>query len=63
VHYDRPVHGHSPYRELADAPVPLVESERLARTVVSLPVHPALADAEVELVASAARAAALGEGA
>jgi dTDP-3-amino-3,4,6-trideoxy-alpha-D-glucose transaminase len=63
VHYDRPVHGHVAYRELADGPVSLVESERLARTVVSLPVHPALDDAEVELVASAARAAARGEGA
>jgi dTDP-4-amino-4,6-dideoxygalactose transaminase len=63
VHYDRPVHGHAPYRELADARVPLTESERLAKTVVSLPIHPALTDGEVEHVASAARAAALGEGA
>jgi dTDP-4-amino-4,6-dideoxygalactose transaminase len=61
VHYDRPVHGHAPYRELADARVPLTESERLAKTVVSLPIHPALTDGEVEHVASAARAAALGE--
>jgi dTDP-4-amino-4,6-dideoxygalactose transaminase len=61
VHYDRPVHGHAPYRELANGPVSLLESEQLARTVVSLPIHPALDDAEVELVASAARAAALGE--
>jgi dTDP-4-amino-4,6-dideoxygalactose transaminase len=63
VHYDRPVHGHAPYRGLADARVPLTESERLAETVVSLPIHPALTDGEVEHAASAARAAALGEGA
>lgn len=60
VHYDRPVHGYAAYRALAEGHVPLTESERLAKTVVSLPVHPALTDGEVEHVAGAARAAALG---
>ena len=61
VHYELPVHGHRPYRELADGPVPLAASERLAASVVSLPVHPALRDDEVELIASASRDAARGE--
>jgi dTDP-4-amino-4,6-dideoxygalactose transaminase len=59
VHYDQPVHGHPAYRELARGPVPLEQSEQLAASVVSLPVHPALNENEVELVASAAREAAL----
>jgi dTDP-4-amino-4,6-dideoxygalactose transaminase len=58
VHYELPVHGHQPYRELAHGPVPLATSERLAASVVSLPIHPALRDDEVELVATAARDAA-----
>jgi dTDP-4-amino-4,6-dideoxygalactose transaminase len=59
VHYEHAVHEHEPYRELGDGRVPLGESERLAREVVSLPVHPALRDDEVERVAEAARDAAL----
>ena len=57
VHYPRPIHLQPAYLELGDGRA-LPVSERLAATVVSLPMYPELADDEVELVASAARAAA-----
>jgi dTDP-4-amino-4,6-dideoxygalactose transaminase len=62
VHYELPIHHHPPYRELGDGPVPLEASERLAASVVSLPLHPALRDDEVEHVATAARMAAMEAG-
>jgi dTDP-4-amino-4,6-dideoxygalactose transaminase len=54
VHYPEPIHGHPPYRELGDGPVPLRNAEALAREVVSLPLFPELTDGEVERVAEAA---------
>jgi dTDP-4-amino-4,6-dideoxygalactose transaminase len=60
VHYPRPIHGHPPYAELGNGPVPLTQSEELSRRVISLPIYPELTDAEVEHVAGAARAAAAG---
>jgi dTDP-4-amino-4,6-dideoxygalactose transaminase len=57
VHYPAPVHGHPPYRDLAGR-VSLAGAEELARTVVSLPMYPELADTEVERVAEAIAAAA-----
>jgi dTDP-4-amino-4,6-dideoxygalactose transaminase len=53
VHYPTPVHGHLPYRRLADGPVPLTVSERLCARVLSLPLYPELRDGEVERVADA----------
>jgi dTDP-4-amino-4,6-dideoxygalactose transaminase len=47
VHYPVPIHGHPPFRELANGPVPLGTSERLAGQIVSLPIYPELTDAEV----------------
>jgi dTDP-3-amino-3,4,6-trideoxy-alpha-D-glucose transaminase len=58
IHYPTPVHGHPPYRSLGGR-VPLANSERLAREVVSLPLYPELTDVEVETVATAARESAL----
>ena len=55
VHYPRPIHGHAPYAELADGPVPLTNSERLAERVLSLPIYPELTDEEVAHVAASAR--------
>ena len=58
MHYPRPVHLQPAYRDLGegrDLPV----SERLAATVVSLPIYPELTDAEVEQVSFAASAAGL----
>ncbi len=51
VHYPRPVHGHPAYAQLARPG--LVESERLAAEVVSLPLYPELSDAEADAVAAA----------
>lgn len=58
VHYPRPIHGYEPYRRLGTGPVQLVEAERLAAEVVSLPLYPELSDAEVDRVAEAVRAVA-----
>jgi dTDP-4-amino-4,6-dideoxygalactose transaminase len=58
VHYPLAVHQHPSYRQLAEGPVPLARAERLAETVVSLPLYPQLDDREVEAVAQTARAAA-----
>ncbi len=57
VHYPRAIHQHPVYRDLPRSGT-LFESERLAATVVSLPLYPELEDSEVELVADAVRAAA-----
>jgi len=57
VHYPRPIHLQPAYRALGEGRS-LPVSERLAASVVSLPLYPELADDEVELVAEAARAAA-----
>ena len=57
VHYPRAVHEHPAYRDIARSGS-LAASERLAGSVVSLPLFPELTDAEVESVASAARSAA-----
>jgi dTDP-4-amino-4,6-dideoxygalactose transaminase len=58
VHYPRPIHGHPPYEELGRGPVPLSNAEQLSNRVISLPIYPELTDAEVEHVATGARAAA-----
>jgi dTDP-4-amino-4,6-dideoxygalactose transaminase len=55
IHYPQPVHGYPPYRALGNGPVPLDNSERLCREVVSLPMYPELNDDEVERVAVAVR--------
>jgi dTDP-4-amino-4,6-dideoxygalactose transaminase len=55
IHYPTPVHGHPPYRELGDGPVPLATSERLSSRILSLPIYPELRDGEVERVATALR--------
>ncbi len=53
VHYPTPVHGHPPYRELGNGPVPLDRAEALCSRIVSLPLFPELTDDEVERVAEA----------
>jgi dTDP-4-amino-4,6-dideoxygalactose transaminase len=62
IYYPKPLHHQPAYRAahaagFADGPAPLPVSEALAGRVVSLPMHPYLAEAEVERVASALRAA------
>jgi dTDP-4-amino-4,6-dideoxygalactose transaminase len=59
VHYPVPVHLQPAYRSrIAQGPSGLAESERAAREVLSLPMYPQLADAEIERVIAAMRAAA-----
>lgn len=58
IHYPRPIHGHGPYRTLGNGPVPLVNAERLAERIVSLPMYPELTDIEVEAVVVALEACA-----
>jgi dTDP-4-amino-4,6-dideoxygalactose transaminase len=55
IHYPTPVHGHPPYRRLADGPVPLSVSERLCNGILSLPIYPELSDEEVGRVGEALR--------
>lgn len=52
VHYPRPLHHQPVFRDFA-APDGLENSERAARTVISLPVHPHLSDDELERIARA----------
>jgi dTDP-4-amino-4,6-dideoxygalactose transaminase len=53
IHYPRPIHGHPPYKQLGDGPVPLTNSVRLAGEILSLPIYPELTDAEVDSVCAA----------
>ena len=57
IHYPRALHQQPAYRELDRGPLPV--SERLAASVVSLPLYPELQDDEVAWVASSAREAAI----
>jgi len=57
IHYPRPVHQHAAYVHLA-RPGELDVSEALSREVLSLPLYPELADAEIAAVTGAVRRAA-----
>jgi len=50
VHYPRPVHLQPAYRDLGYPPGAFPEAERAAKEVISLPLHPALADEDRERV-------------
>jgi dTDP-4-amino-4,6-dideoxygalactose transaminase len=56
IHYPRPAHLQPVYQGLAE-PGSLPITERLADTVLSLPIYPELTDAEVDAVAAAVREA------
>ncbi len=57
VYYPVPVHRQPLYLGLGYADVHLPQAERLAREVLSLPVHPGLSDADLERIIEAVRAA------
>jgi len=59
IHYPLPIHRQPAYAQLAEGPVALGTSERLAKEIVSLPIWPDLTAAEVEAVCGAAREAAM----
>ena len=60
VHYEVPVHRQALYVGLGYGEVSMPEAERAATQVLSIPVHPALSDEDLERVASAVRGAATG---
>jgi dTDP-4-amino-4,6-dideoxygalactose transaminase len=51
IHYPVPIHRQPAYQRLEGRPGALAVTERLAATVLSLPLYPAMAEAEVERVA------------
>jgi len=53
VYYPIPLHLHEPYASYPIAPEGLAVTEAIAHTVVSLPMHPDMPDADVEQVCSA----------
>ena len=58
VHYELPVHRQPLYVSLGYEDVSMPEAERAAAEVLSLPVHPALTDADLDRIAEAVRKAA-----
>ena len=55
VHYPRSLHRQPAYRHFPTAPDGLPVAEALARTVLSLPIHPDLADADQARIIAAIR--------
>jgi dTDP-4-amino-4,6-dideoxygalactose transaminase len=55
VHYPEPIHLQPAYAFLERGPGDFPVAEEASRTVLSLPVHPTLSDAQVETVAGAVR--------
>jgi dTDP-4-amino-4,6-dideoxygalactose transaminase len=58
IHYPRPVRHHAAYTRLAPPGGRLAVSERLSRTVVTLPLFPELTDDEVEMLVNSVQRAA-----
>ncbi len=56
IYYPVPLHFHSPYAHLGFGEGDLPETERAAREVLSLPVHPHMSDEEVNWVIESIRA-------
>ena len=57
IYYPRPLHSQPPYLRFPTAPGGLPVTERLARRVLSLPMHPYLSDEAVDRIIAALRAA------
>jgi dTDP-4-amino-4,6-dideoxygalactose transaminase len=55
VHYPEPIHLQPAYAFLERGPGAFPVAEEASRTILSLPIHPTLSDAQVEAVASAVR--------
>ena len=55
VYYPRPLHRQPAYRHFPTAPQGLPVAEALARTVLSLPIHPDLADSDQARIIAAIR--------
>jgi len=57
IYYPRPLHTQPPYLRFPSGPGGLPVTERLARRVLSLPMHPYLSDEAVDRIIAALRAA------
>jgi dTDP-4-amino-4,6-dideoxygalactose transaminase len=57
VHYSLPVHRQPLYLDLGYATTRMPVAESMAERVLSLPVHPGLADGDLERIISAVREA------
>jgi len=57
VHYPIPVHRQPVYLKLGYESVSLPVSERLARQVLSLPVHPSLTESDLQRIVDSVRKA------
>lgn len=55
VFYPTPIHRQPLYQRLGYADIDLLVAQRLSDEVLSLPVHPALSDADLETIAAAVR--------
>jgi dTDP-4-amino-4,6-dideoxygalactose transaminase len=55
IYYPRPMHFQPAYAAYGEGPGSLPVAERLSEEVISLPFHPYLTDAEIDLVATAVR--------
>ncbi|MFM7087510.1 MAG: DegT/DnrJ/EryC1/StrS family aminotransferase [Cyanobium sp.] len=55
VHYPRPIHKQPAYADPECCPIPLPDTESLARRVISLPMFPELSDSDVAAVARRVR--------
>ena len=53
VYYPVPVHRQAPFRDLGLAATSLPITERLVNEILSIPVHPALSDSDVDTVIQA----------
>ncbi|MGE3316133.1 MAG: DegT/DnrJ/EryC1/StrS family aminotransferase [Planctomycetaceae bacterium] len=53
IHYPVPVHRQPAYLNRASCPSPLVETERVASRILSLPMYPQLSNADVDRVIAA----------
>ena len=56
IHYPLPVHLQAPYAQYGDGLGSLPHTERLAKEILSLPMYPELADADVDYVCDLLRA-------
>ena len=53
IYYPVPLHFHDPYREFGNGEGSLPESERAAREILNLPIHPHLSEEQVRFAADA----------
>ena len=53
IYYPVPIHFHEPYKAFGNGPGSLPITEKISTQVLSLPIHPHLADEQVRFAAEA----------